>query len=237
MSFSPDEQIIVVSSLQVDCPKGSSSKTVCQSNPNSKWFAGATGATGGTCVCCNTDGRAYVDPNATSPATACKGCEVNAKCGSHNGYCAELNNPNCKQDPTTKKWSIKCPSGAPCGNGCSGSCGAGEWYAFQSCFKKNNGDYGCDFTFGQWKSWIFYLAILVFLGLLIFLLVMLFRGKPEKKSELAEPLTEVVPQPTVTPTEPTTSVPARRSFTSFAPYTPRQEKSPGWELRRGEIVP
>ena len=169
-------QFLPVNPLSQTCPSSTTTPSGCASNPNSIWVpsnSSLLGTSQGQCVCCSTDGTSYVNKSATSTADACKSCGTNAKCGDGNGYCAEPGNPNCVQDPTTKKWFIRCPS-----NSCNGSCGVGEWIAFQSCIF-TNGCATCQFDIGQWKSWLFY--GLVFLCIIIIAIIIGFAVRRRRR--------------------------------------------------------
>lgn len=169
-------------------------QTTCETIPNAVWIPqqGASDPTvQGECICCSLDGTAYVNSTATSSANACLSCGSNPACGSQGGYCGSNTNPNCTQNSTTGQWSIQCSAGTTCGNGCTGNCGIGEYFLFQTC-QESNGTYSCSFSFSQWKSWVVWGIILLIILGIILLFVHLSNVNKEKKTEV----THIVATPT-----------------------------------------
>lgn len=156
---------------QQPCPSNTTDEANCNAIPNALW-AGTT-QTDGTCNCCLTDGSTYVNTSETGTGSnPCQLCPSNAMCGDQDGYCngsTGQSNVPCVQDPTTLTWSANCSATTTCGGQCSGNCGLGEWFAFQTCTNQS-GTYGCGSSIGQWKSWLTYGLILLFLIIIFFII-------------------------------------------------------------------
>lgn len=181
-----------------ECPGNPTTRNTCEKIPNAFWFSSPSAVTAidqntkGQCICCVTDGTAYVDSSATSAKTVCKTCGSDVGCGGQNGFCKEQGNPNCQQDPKTLKWSIVCPSNVSCGQGCSGSCGGVEWFAFQMCSQDNNtGKYSCSFSLAQWKSWLVYGAAL-FVIIAVILIFTFYRRRETHAIVITKPTKPIV---------------------------------------------
>lgn len=145
-----------MTSLDVTC-----SDPTCTNNPNS-----GTGADG-KCYCCATDGSAYWD----STSKTCKPC-TGSTCGGNGGYCRG-SEANCKQDTTTKKWSLSKSPTEPT----SCNCGWGEYLTFSKCE-----DGKCSFSLTQWRTWLFYLTLLI--GFILIVLMIVAVARPSVKVSL-----------------------------------------------------
>ena len=159
---------------QQTCPSNTNDQANCNQTPNAVWAG--TSSTMGTCNCCLTDGTTFVNTaQTTTGANPCQLCASTAMCGDQNGYCngstGQAGVP-CIQDGTTFTWSPNCGATTLCGGQCSGSCGIGEWFAFQTC-NKDTGNFACTFSWAQYKSWLVYGGIL-FLLILVFLIIFVF---------------------------------------------------------------
>lgn len=167
---------------EITCPATATTKMACNQIPNATWIPSATGGSG-VCHCCKQDGTAYADPNdQTIPCKACTGST--SHCGDNGGFCngstGSMNVP-CAQNANTKRWAPQC--GTTCEGPCTGTCGFQEWFAFSKCgTNKTTGYSQCSANLTQWKSWIFYGAILLFLILLIVIIVALTR--PRRPSQV-----------------------------------------------------
>ena len=91
----------------------------------------------------------------------CLPCGNNAKCGDHK-YCSGITNPANAQCTTASDGSkfTNCANINTCGGSCNGSCGF--WSIFGSTCTLDSGVYSCKLNF-----WIFFLWILLFIGLII----------------------------------------------------------------------
>lgn len=216
--------------LQTPCPNGTpTSRTACEQIPNAVWVPGLS-AGSGQCICCATNGTSYANPNPSPNDTinACLSCGNNPACGDGNGFCSP-NNGTCMQDPTTKKFS-PCPSNSGCTGMCTGSCGIGEWLAFSSCTKQSNNTYKCQFNITQWKSWLFWGFVILFLILIIVAIIYAQRQKRIMVPSVNISTTEYLSQPSAPPVSPPPPVaapglacpPQGCSFPKFAPapYVP-----------------
>jgi len=222
----PSEPILSLTGSERTCP-GAPIKTeaACNAIPNAVWIpstsavilSDGTTATG-RCHCCSVDGSTYVvSPTAGgTDITACRTCPSNSSCGDQNGFCKQPNNPNCVQNSSTFKWSLTCPSNVSCGNGCNGSCGVGEWFAFQSCSKTNN-DFSCTFNIGQWKSWLTYAIIIAIIILIIYLIFYSSRGREETVTVAGQAPTTAVVTPSPELAAATQAYTGRRAYYSMPP--------------------
>lgn len=188
------------------CTGATGTQAGCLNSPNTTWIGTPTS---GTCFCCRTDGTTYANVGATGVSSACIFCASNPACGSGNGFC-KSSSPSCVQDATTKKYS--CAAGATCGNGCSGSCGLGEWFAFQACNQSSDGSPSCGGDIGQWKSWLTYGLIILFVILfIIFIIYITRRGPTTTVAPPSAPSVVFVSPP---------AVPATAAYTSPSPVKP-----------------
>lgn len=158
------------------CPSDTDNKTKCNQVPNAVWVPAVSGSvTEGVCYCCKTDGSSYVNTSSITPESdPCMMCPSNAVCGDQDGFCkGDTGNPmaSCVQDSGTLLWSADCSNVKKCGGLCSGNCGLGEWFLFQSC-RGEDDKYNCVFDVGQWRSWLVY-GVIFFIFLVI--LICIFR--------------------------------------------------------------
>jgi len=146
----------------------------CNEQINSVWIPkDSKDLTKGTCVCCATDGSAYANTAATDPKDACLSCQ-SLSCGGGNGFCkGDTGNKTatCVQDQSKKTFSTDCSTSTVCGGNCSGACGIGEWFLFQKCINENKTEFKCQTSFTQYKSYVTYAVLLLFLALLIYLII------------------------------------------------------------------
>ncbi len=149
---------------QVDCST-ITNITDCFARPNATW-----NSTTGVCHCCTSDGSYYVSGGSgTNNPAVCIECK--GKCGNPKFCKGTIVNANavCVENTTTAEWTAVCRNNATCGGECNGACGWSEWFAFSQC-NIADGAYQCTVSFSQYKSWIFYIALIIFI-LLIFLLI------------------------------------------------------------------
>ena len=145
---------------QVDCST-ITNITDCFARPNATW-----NSTTGVCHCCTSDGSYYVSggsgPNNPAVCIECKG-----KCGNPKFCKGTIVNANavCVENTTTAEWTAVCRNNATCGGECNGACGWSEWFAFSQC-NIADGAYRCTVSFSQYKSWIFYIALIIFILLI-----------------------------------------------------------------------
>lgn len=181
--------------FQTNCPANANTATTCNVIPNALWIPASAGCTSvGTCNCCLTDGTVYVNPSDSTPGSnPCNPCPSNATCGQQDGFCnGTTNNSNatCIQNQNTLMWSADC-SNAGCGGLCSGSCGAGEWFAFQSC-QQTTGPNACSFDVMQYKSWLVYGSLVLVIFIILILYFFLWRT-PQQKVQIVNQPTANIP--------------------------------------------
>lgn len=155
---------VTIPAGQVDCST-ITNITDCLNRPNSAWDS-----TTGKCVCCSQMGDYYVKAGSgTTNPPVCVKCE--GKCGNPKFCKGTIVNANavCVENTTTAEWTAVCRNNAACGGECNGACGWSEWFAFSQC-NITDGVYQCTVSFSQWKSWLWWIAVLIFLALLFLLI-------------------------------------------------------------------